>query len=43
MIGSVVRGTYVLFVGAMIIAWAVSLGKEIPAEPQAPQTWIVYS
>jgi hypothetical protein len=44
MIGMVVRGTYVVVVGAMIVAWVVSLGKEIPAEPQeAPQTWIIYS
>jgi hypothetical protein len=44
MVGRVVRGTYVLVVGAMIVAWAVSLGKQIPAEPrEAPQTWIIYS
>ena len=44
MIGRMARGTYVLVVGAMIVAWAVSLSKEIPAEPQeAPQIWIIYS
>lgn len=44
MIGRLARGTYVLVVGAMIVAWAVSLGKEISAEPQqAPQIWIIYT
>jgi hypothetical protein len=44
MIGRVVRGTYVVVVGAMIVAWVVSVGKEIPAEPQeAPQTWILFT
>jgi len=44
MIGRVVRGTYVVVLGAMIVAWVVSLGKEIPAEPQeTPQIWIIYS
>jgi hypothetical protein len=44
MIGRVARGTYVLVVGAMIIAWAVSVGKEIPAESQdTPQIWFIYT
>lgn len=44
MIGKVARGTYVLVVGAMIAAWVVSLGKEVPVEPQAsPQIWTIYS
>ena len=44
MIGRLARGTYVLVVGAMIAAWVVSLGKEVPAVPQAsPQTWTIYS
>jgi hypothetical protein len=44
MIGKVARGTYVLVVGTMIVAWVVSLGKEVPVEPQAsPQTWTIYS
>jgi hypothetical protein len=31
-------------VGAMIVAWVVSLGKDVPAEPQdIPQTWTIYS
>jgi hypothetical protein len=35
MLGRVFRGTYVLVVTAMIVAWVVSLGKEVPAEPQS--------
>jgi hypothetical protein len=43
MIGKVARGTYVLVVGTMIVAWVVSLGK-VPVEPQAsPQIWTIYS
>ena len=34
MLGTVARGTYVLVLTAMIVAWAVSLGKEAPAEAQ---------
>jgi hypothetical protein len=43
MIGKVARGTYVLVISAMIVAWVASVGKEVPAEPQSPQTWIIYS
>ena len=44
MIGKVARGTYVLVVGTMIVAWVVSLGKEVPVEPRrAQQTWSIYS
>jgi hypothetical protein len=44
MIGKVARGTYVLVVGTMIVAWVVSLGKEVPVEPQtSPQIWTIYS
>jgi len=42
MIGRVARGAYVIVVGAMIVAWVISLGKEIPAEPQE-EIWIIYS
>ena len=35
MIGTVARGTYVLVLAAMVVAWVVSLNKEAPAEPQA--------
>lgn len=44
MIGKVARGTYVLVLTAMIVAWVASLGKEAPAEPQSsPQTWYIHS
>ncbi|HXX09262.1 MAG TPA: hypothetical protein VEJ43_14495 [Pseudolabrys sp.] len=37
MLGKLARGTYVLVVTAMIVAWVVSLGKEVPAEAQPTQ------
>jgi hypothetical protein len=37
MFGKLARGTYVVFVTAMIVAWVFSLGKEVPAEPQPTQ------
>jgi len=37
MLGKLARGTYVLVVTAMIVAWVFSLGKEVPAEPQPTQ------
>lgn len=44
MIGRIARGTYVLLVGAMIVAWVISLGKEVPVESDpGQQTWIIYS
>jgi hypothetical protein len=44
MLGTVARGTYVLVLTAMIVAWAVSLGKEAPAEAQPnQQIWYIYS
>jgi len=34
----------VLLVGAMIVAWVVSLGKGVPVESDpGQQTWIIYS
>ncbi|MGA8969787.1 MAG: hypothetical protein WCC81_22160 [Pseudolabrys sp.] len=33
MLGKVFRGTYVLVLTAMVVAWVVSLGKDLPAEP----------
>lgn len=35
------KGAYVLFVAAMVVAWAVSAGKSSPAEPKndAPVVW----
>ena len=44
MLGTVARGTYVLVLTAMIVAWVFSLNKEAPAEPQAEQViWYIYS
>jgi hypothetical protein len=44
MIGTVARGTYVLVLTAMIVAWVVSLGKEAPAETQSEQqVWYIHS
>jgi len=37
MIGTVARGTYVLVLTAMIVAWVFSLGKDVPAESQPTQ------
>jgi hypothetical protein len=35
------KGAYVLFVAAMVVAWAVSAGKNSPAEPKndEPLVW----
>ncbi|HEY6023703.1 MAG TPA: hypothetical protein VIV34_05935 [Pseudolabrys sp.] len=45
MVGRIARGTYVVVVTTMIVAWAFSLGKEAPAEPQQPsqQIWYVFA
>jgi hypothetical protein len=44
MLGRVARGTYVLVLAAMIVAWVFSLNKDAPAEPQANQvTWYIHS
>jgi hypothetical protein len=37
MLGTVARGTYVLVVAAMIVAWVFSLNRQVPAEPQPNQ------
>jgi hypothetical protein len=37
MLGKLARGTYVLVVTAMVVAWVFSLGKEVPAESQPTQ------
>ena len=37
MLGTVARGTYVLVLTAMVVAWVVSLGKEVPSDPQSSQ------
>ncbi len=36
-LGTVARGTYVLVLTAMIVAWTHSLAKEAPAEGQPNQ------
>jgi len=45
MIGKVARGTYVLVVATMFVAWIISFNKEAPAKPQrpGPQVWHIYS
>jgi hypothetical protein len=37
MLGKVARGTYVLVLGTMIVAWVFSFNKEVPADPQPSQ------
>ncbi len=41
MLGRMAKGAYVLFVAAMVVAWAVSAGKSNSAEPknQEPVVW----
>jgi hypothetical protein len=44
MLGTVARGTYVLVLATMIVAWVFSLNKEAPAESQADQViWYIHS
>lgn len=44
MLGLVARGTYVVVLTMMIVAWVVSFNKDAPAETQPGQaTWYVYS
>ncbi len=44
MIGTVARGTYVLVLTAMVVAWVFSLNKDVPVETEAsPQTWYIHS
>ncbi|HEY3224827.1 MAG TPA: hypothetical protein VGJ76_13805 [Pseudolabrys sp.] len=43
MLGTVARGTYVLVLAAMIVAWVFSLNKA-PGEPQSNQAiWYIHS
>ncbi len=41
MLGRMAKGAYVLFVAAMIVAWAASAGKSTPSQPQnaEPVVW----
>jgi len=46
MFATMARGTYLLLVGVMIVAWALSLGQSGAQEPQndAPvEPWSIYS
>jgi hypothetical protein len=47
MVAAVARGTYLLLVGGMIVAWALSLGHSdapVPQnDPPADQPWSIYS
>jgi hypothetical protein len=45
MLRTVARGTYVLVLTAMVVAWVVSLGKDAPAgaQPREQQTWYLHS
>ena len=44
MLGTVARGTYVLVLATMIVAWVFSLNKEAPAELQSDQViWYIHS
>lgn len=42
MLGSLARGAYVLFLTAMIVAWAVSVGKSAPQQPQTQDAVITW-
>lgn len=42
MLGTLARGTYLLVLATMIVAWVISFNREAPAEPQpqpSEQTW----
>jgi hypothetical protein len=46
MLAAVARGTYLLLVGVMIVAWALSLGHSEAPAPQNDQpveAWSIYS
>jgi hypothetical protein len=44
MVGKVARGTYLVVLAVMVVAWVVSFNKPAPAETQAePATWLMYS
>jgi hypothetical protein len=46
MFATVARGTYLLLVGVMIVAWAFSLGHSDAQEPQndwPTEPWSIYS
>jgi hypothetical protein len=37
MVRKIARGTYVLVVTTLVVAWVFSLAKEAPAQPGQPQ------
>lgn len=44
MLGRVARGTYVVVLTTMIVAWVFSLNKEAPAAPQPDQqVWDIFA
>jgi hypothetical protein len=46
MFAAVARGTYLLLVGVMIVAWALSLGHsdaQVPQNDQPTEVWSIYS
>jgi hypothetical protein len=44
MLGTVARGTYVVVLATMIVAWVVSLNKEVPADTQPSEAvWYINS
>jgi hypothetical protein len=43
MLGTVARGTYVVVLTAMIVAWVFSLNREVPTESQPSQgIWYIH-
>ncbi len=45
MLGKLAKGAYVLFVAAMIVAWAASAGKSTSSTPNTdePVVWTFYA
>jgi hypothetical protein len=43
MVGTIARGTYVLVVATMVVAWVFSLSKEAPAPQPAQQIWYIFA
>ena len=44
MLGTVARGTYMVVLAMMIIAWVLSFNKEAPADTKPSQAiWYIYS
>jgi len=42
MLGTVARGTYVVVLATMVVAWVISLNKEAPADTQSSQeVWYI--